>query len=84
MNRLVASFTKNKFEEVRIELKELKGHRFFDLRVYTSLKEGEEKIATGKGLSLDLSVFPDFKKSILLWNVQLSRRTLSGLSRAHH
>ena len=57
MNKLVSTFPKNKFEEVRVQVKEFKGYDLVDLRVYTSLKEGEEKIPTGKGLSVNVSHF---------------------------
>lgn len=65
MNKLVATFPKNKFEEVRVQVKEFKGYDLVDLRVYTSLKEGEEKIPTGKGLSVNVSHFLELKKAIL-------------------
>lgn len=66
MNQLIASFSKNKFEEVRVQIKEFKGYDLLDLRVYTTLKDGEEKIPTGKGLSINVSHFQDLKKAILL------------------
>ena len=65
MNHLVASFPKNKFEEVRVQIKEFKGYDLLDLRVYTSLKEGEDKVPTGKGLSINVSHFQELKKAIL-------------------
>ena len=65
MNQLVASFPKNKFEEVRVQINELKGYDLVDLRVYTTLKEGEEKIPTGKGLAINVSHFLELKKAIL-------------------
>ncbi|MBI4353161.1 MAG: transcriptional coactivator p15/PC4 family protein [Candidatus Omnitrophica bacterium] len=65
MNQLVAAFPKNKFEEVRVQIQEFKGYDLLDIRVYTSVREGEEKIPTGKGLSLNVSHFSDLKKAIL-------------------
>ncbi len=65
MNQLVTSFPKNKFEEVRVQIKEFKGYDLVDLRVYTTLKEGEEKIPTGKGLSINVTHFNELKKAIL-------------------
>lgn len=65
MNQLVSSFPKNKFEEVRVQVKEFKGYDLIDLRVYTALKEGEDKIPTGKGLSINVSHFMELKKAIL-------------------
>ena len=65
MDKLVASFQKNKFEEVRVQIKEFKGYDLLDIRVYTALKESAEKIPTGKGLSINVSHFLDLKKALL-------------------
>ena len=65
MNQLVTSFQKNKFEEVRVYVKEFKGYDLLDIRVYTSLKDKpEEMIPTGKGLSLNVSHFGDLKNAL--------------------
>lgn len=65
MNKMIATFQKNKFEEVQVHVKEFKGYDLVDIRVYTSPKEGEEKIPTGKGLSINVSHFLELKKAIL-------------------
>ncbi len=65
MDKLIASFQKNKFEEVRVQIKEFKGYDLLDIRVYTTLKETDDKIPTGKGLSINVSHFQDLKKAIL-------------------
>ena len=65
MNQLVASFAKNKFEEVRVQVKEFKGYDLLDLRVYTTLKEGQDKIPTGKGLSINVTHFIELKNAVL-------------------
>jgi len=65
MNKLISSFPKNKFEEVRVHIKEFKGYDLLDIRVYTTLKEGEDKIPTGKGLSINVSHFMELKKAVL-------------------
>lgn len=65
MNQLIASFAKNKFEEVRVQIKEFKGYDLLDLRVYTAPKESDEKIPTGKGLSLNVSHFIELKNALL-------------------
>lgn len=65
MNKLIYTFTKNKFEEVQVQVKEFKGYDLLDIRVYTAPKEGDEKIPTGKGLSINVSHFMDLKKGIL-------------------
>lgn len=65
MNELVACFPKNKFEEVRVQIKEFKGYDLVDIRVYTAVKDGEEKVPTGKGLSINVSHFNELKKAVL-------------------
>ncbi len=76
MNKLVTSFQKNKFEEVRVQVKEFKGYDLIDLRVYTSVREGEDKIPTGKGLSINVSHFGDLKRSIQELEVVLRENNL--------
>ena len=65
MNRSLSSFAKNKSEDVRIGIKELKGKDILDIRIYTALEHGGEKLPTGKGLVLSPEHFPDFKKAML-------------------
>ena len=76
MNQLIASFQKNKFEEVRVQIKEFKGYDLVDIRVYTAIKEGEEKIPTGKGISLNVSHFGDLKKALLATETVLRENKL--------
>ena len=65
MDQLVASFPKNKFEEVRVSVKEFKGYDLLDIRVYASTKDGEDKVPTGKGISVNVSHFMELKKAFL-------------------
>ena len=66
MNQLVTNFQKNKFEEVRVYVKEFKGYDLLDIRVYTSTKDSpSDRVPTGKGLSLNVSHFGDLKNAIL-------------------
>jgi hypothetical protein len=65
MNETIATFDKNKFEEIRIGVKEYKGFDLIDLRVWVDSKEAGGKVPTAKGLSLNVELFPQFKKSIM-------------------
>ena len=76
MDKLITSFQKNKFEEVRVQIKEFKGYDLLDIRVYTSLKETDEKIPTGKGLSINVSHFHELKKALLEAEVVLRENHL--------
>ncbi len=66
MDQLIASFPKNKFEEIRVQIKEFKGYDLVDIRVFAGTKEGEEKVPTGKGISINVSHYLELKKAILL------------------
>ena len=65
MNKTVVTFDKNKFEEIRVGVKEYKGFDLIDFRVWVESKEAGEKVPTAKGLSLSVELFPRFKDSIL-------------------
>ncbi|MEK7764129.1 MAG: transcriptional coactivator p15/PC4 family protein [Nitrospirota bacterium] len=54
---------KNKTEEVRISLDEFKGHRFINMRVFYSDKEGEMH-PTRKGITFPPSLLSEFKKAL--------------------
>lgn len=65
MDQLIHSFQKNSYEEIRIQVKEYKGHDLIDLRIYTDVRTSNDKIPTTKGLSFNVAHFPDFKRGIL-------------------
>lgn len=65
MNQIVASFAKNKYEEVRFQIKEYKGKDLIDIRIWTDVKGADQKIPTTKGVTMNISHFTDLKKSIL-------------------
>lgn len=65
MDKLIASFQKNKFEEIRVQIKEFKGYDLVDIRVFAGSKDGEEKVPTGKGISINVSHFLELKKALL-------------------
>ena len=76
MDQLIASFPKNKFEEIRVQIKEFKGYDLVDIRVFAGTKEGEEKVPTGKGISINVSHFLELKKAILLAEEVLRKNQL--------
>ena len=76
MNETVATFNKNKFEEIRIGVKEYKGFDLIDLRVWVDSKDAGGKVPTAKGLSLNVELFAEFKKSILALETTLKKNNL--------
>lgn len=65
MDKLVSSFSKNKFEEVRIQVKEYKGYDLIDFRIWTEVKGSAEKVPTTKGLALNVEHFPKLKEAMI-------------------
>lgn len=65
MNETVATFDKNKFEEIRIGVKEYKGFDLIDLRVWVESKNAGSKVPTAKGLSINVELFPQFRDAVL-------------------
>ena len=64
MEKIVYSFEKNKFEEVRFQIKEFKGYDLLDIRIWTDVKGSDQKMPTTKGLSINISHFAKLKKGI--------------------
>jgi hypothetical protein len=78
MNEIVASFPKNKYEEVRFQIKEYKGKDLIDIRVWTDVKGADQKIPTTKGVSMNVSHFNDLKRAILEMERVLKTQKLLG------
>lgn len=76
MDKCVATFPKNKFEEIRVQIKEFKGYDLIDIRVFASSKDGEEKVPTGKGVSVNITHFAELKKAILTTEEELRANNL--------
>lgn len=64
MDKLISAFPKNKFEEIRVQIKEFKGYDLVDIRVFAGSRDGEEKVPTGKGISINVSHFLELKNAL--------------------
>lgn len=62
-DKVVASFKRNPTEEVRAGIKEFKGRRYIDLRIYYMDDQGEWK-PTRKGISLATDFMPELKNAV--------------------
>jgi len=63
MDQLIATIEKNADEEIRVSLREFKGHPFIDIRVYWKPADGEPG-PTKKGVTLSPELFPRLKEAI--------------------
>ena len=64
MDKTIATFQKNKFQEIRVGIREFKGNDLIDIRTWTMTQGTEEMVPTAKGVSLNINLLSELKKSI--------------------
>ncbi|MFP4473153.1 MAG: transcriptional coactivator p15/PC4 family protein [Candidatus Omnitrophota bacterium] len=64
MDKTVAVFQKNKFQEVRIGIREYKGNDLIDIRTWTMTQGSEEMVPTAKGVSINIALLDKLRKSL--------------------
>ena len=64
MDKTVATFSKNKFQEIRVGIREFKGNDLIDIRTWTMTQGTEEMVPTAKGVSININLLEDLKKSL--------------------
>jgi hypothetical protein len=64
MDKTVYVFPKNKFQEIRVGIREFKGNNLIDIRTWTMTQGTDEMVPTAKGVSININLLDDLKKSI--------------------
>jgi hypothetical protein len=64
MDKTVCVFPKNKFQEVRVGIREYKGNDLIDIRTWTMTQGSEEMVPTAKGVSININLLPELKKAL--------------------
>ena len=64
MDKTVAVFPKNKFQEVRIGIREFKGIDLVDIRIWTQIQGSTDLVATAKGVAINVALLPELLKSL--------------------
>jgi len=64
MDKTIVTFSKNKFQEIRIGIREFKGNDLIDIRTWTMTQGAEEMVPTAKGVSINIHLLEDLKKAI--------------------
>ena len=64
MDKTIISFKKNKFQEIRVGIREFKGNDLIDIRTWTLTQGTEEMVPTAKGVSVNVTLLPDLKKAL--------------------
>ncbi len=76
MQKVVKSFAKNKFQEIRVGLSEYQGNNLIDIRVWTQPQGAEEKVPTAKGVSINVKLYPELKEAVLLLEKEIKDSNL--------
>lgn len=64
MDKTVFVFQKNKFQEIRVGIREYKGNDLIDIRTWTLTQGSEEMVPTAKGVSINVNLISDLKKAL--------------------
>ena len=64
MDKTVATFQKNKFQEVRVGIREFKGNDLVDIRTWTMTQGSNEMVPTAKGVTINVALFAELKKAL--------------------
>ena len=64
MDKTVCVFKKNKFQEVRVGIREFKGNDLIDIRTWTMTQGSDEMVPTAKGVSINVSLLPELKNAL--------------------
>ena len=62
-DRIIAEFQKNAVEKVRVALRDYKGKRLIDLRIYYQDDAGEYQ-PTKKGIALTVEQWPELREAL--------------------
>ena len=64
MDKTVKVFKKNKFQEIRVGIREFKGNDLIDIRTWTMTQGSEEMVPTAKGVSININLLPELRKAL--------------------
>ena len=64
MDKTVATFQKNKFQEVRVGIREFKGNDLVDIRTWTMTQGSNDMVPTAKGVTINVHLLPLMKKAL--------------------
>jgi len=64
MDQTVAVFPKNKFQEVRVGIREFKGNDLLDIRIWTNAQGVDQMVPTAKGVTVNIHLLPQLLKAL--------------------
>ena len=64
MDKTISVFKKNKFQEIRVGIREFKGNDLIDIRTWTMTQGTDEMVPTAKGVSINIQLLEELKKAL--------------------
>lgn len=64
MEKDVAIFEKNKYQDVKVRISEYQGNNVIDIRIWTQPPQGDDKVPTGKGININVKLFAKLKEAV--------------------
>ena len=64
MDKTITTFKKNKFQEIRVGVREFKGNDLIDIRTWTMTQGSDDMVPTAKGVSINVSLYGELKKAL--------------------
>ena len=64
MDKTITTFKKNKFQEIRVGVREFKGNDLVDIRTWTMTQGSDDMVPTAKGVSINVQLFGELKKAL--------------------
>ena len=71
MQKVVKAFSKHKFQEIRVSITEYQGNDLIDIRTWTLPQGADEYSPTGKGVSINVKLYPELKEAVLALEADL-------------
>ena len=65
MDKTIATFKKNKFQEIRVGVREFKGNDLVDIRTWTMTQGSEDMVPTAKGVSINVQIMLNIQRPII-------------------
>ena len=64
MDKTISVFQKNKFQEVRVGIREFKGNDLIDIRTWTMTQGSEDMVPTAKGVTINIHLLPELRRAL--------------------
>ena len=64
MDQTVGVFSKNKFQEVHVGIREFKGNDLVDIRIWTNSQVADQMVPTAKGVTINVHLLPQLLKAL--------------------